>query len=45
MKRALTEFYIEGVKTNIDYQQKIIDNEYFKSGDITTSFIQKRMSR
>ncbi|MBQ9358107.1 MAG: acetyl-CoA carboxylase biotin carboxylase subunit [Abditibacteriota bacterium] len=45
MKRALAEFYVEGIKTNIDYQQKIIDNEFFKSGEITTSFIQKRMSR
>ncbi len=45
MKRALSEFYLEGIKTNIEYQLKIIDNEYFVKGDITTGFIPKRMSR
>lgn len=45
MKRALSETYIDGIKTNIDYQLKIIDNEYFVRGDITTGFIPKRMSR
>ncbi len=45
MKRALSEFYIEGIKTNIEYQQKIIENEYFVKGDITTGFIPQRMNR
>ena len=43
MKRALFEFHIDGIKTNIEYQLKILENEYFVKGDITTSFIPRRM--
>lgn len=45
MKRALFELHIDGVKTNIEYQLKILDNEYFIKGDITTSFIPRRMTQ
>ncbi|WP_066500820.1 acetyl-CoA carboxylase biotin carboxylase subunit [Abyssisolibacter fermentans] len=39
MKRALDEFIIKGVSTNIDFQYKILDNELFKNGSYDTSFI------
>ncbi|MFT6880731.1 MAG: acetyl-CoA carboxylase biotin carboxylase subunit [Psychromonas sp.] len=39
MKRALDEFYIEGVKTTIPFHQKLMDNEQFKSGIFTTAFL------
>lgn len=44
MMRCLSEFQIGGVKTNIEYQMKIISNAYFRSGDISTNFVPRRMS-
>ena len=41
MKRALREFIIEGVDTNIDFQFEIINNENFIKGNFDTSFISK----
>lgn len=41
MRRALGEFIIEGVDTNIDFQFKIVNNENFIKGDFDTSFISK----
>jgi acetyl-CoA carboxylase biotin carboxylase subunit len=39
MKRALQEFVIEGVKTTIPFHINMMDNEQFKSGNFTTSFL------
>jgi len=39
MKRALQEFVIEGVKTTIPFQIKLMDDKKFKSGDFTISFL------
>jgi len=41
MKRALNEFYIEGVDTNISFQKKIMENEHYAEGRFDTSFISK----
>ncbi|MBC7960539.1 MAG: acetyl-CoA carboxylase biotin carboxylase subunit [Vallitaleaceae bacterium] len=41
MKRALGEFIIEGIDTNIEFQYEIINNETFISGDYNTGFIEK----
>lgn len=41
MRRALGEFIIEGVDTNIDFQFKIINNKNFIKGNFDTSFISK----
>ena len=41
MRRALGEFIIEGVDTNIEFQYKIINNENFIKGKFDTSFISK----
>jgi len=41
MKSALSEFVIEGIKTNIDFILKILDNEDFKNNNYDTSFISK----
>jgi acetyl-CoA carboxylase biotin carboxylase subunit len=41
MKRALGEFVIEGVDTNIDFQFRILSNEVFISGNFDTGFIAK----
>ncbi|WP_400191227.1 acetyl-CoA carboxylase biotin carboxylase subunit [Hymenobacter sp. B81] len=40
MKRALSEFVVEGVKTTIPFHLKLMDNEDFKSGNFTTKFLE-----
>lgn len=40
MKRALQEFVIEGIKTTIPFHIKLMDDERFKSGQFTTSFME-----
>ena len=42
MKRALWEYDIAGIKTNIPFHQVVLDNEYFVKGDYTTHFIKER---
>ena len=39
MKRALDEYVIKGIKTTIPFHLKVMNNEQFISGDITTGFI------
>ena len=39
MHRALTEFRIRGVKTNIPFLENVIGNEVFRSGQATTTLI------
>lgn len=39
MKRALGEFLIDGIKTNIDYHMGILNNKKFISGNYDTGFI------
>ena len=41
MKRALYEYIITGVKTNIDFHKAIMENPRFVTGDIDTHFIEK----
>lgn len=43
MKRALEEFTIEGVHTTIPFQLKILDNAFFRRGEVYTNFIQRRI--
>lgn len=43
MKRALGEFIVDGIKTNVDYHFNIMDNENYKSGDYDTGFINTYM--
>jgi acetyl-CoA carboxylase biotin carboxylase subunit len=40
MARALKEFCIEGIKTNIPFHQKVMENPSFVSGNFNTSFIE-----
>lgn len=44
MDRALREFRIRGVKTNIPFLENVIHNETFKSGDVTTRFLEETPS-
>lgn len=43
MERALGEFIIDGVTTNIEFQLEILDNPKFLSGDFDTSFISSEL--
>lgn len=43
MQRALDEFIIEGVPTTILFHKKILNNAFFKRGEIYTNFIQRRI--
>lgn len=40
MKRALEEFYVEGVKTTIPFHRQVLDDENFIAGNYTTSFME-----
>ena len=39
-RRAVAEFRIRGVSTNIPFLQAVLDDEDFRSGNITTAFIE-----
>lgn len=39
MKRALGEYVVKGIKTTIPFHLKVMENEYFLAGNITTGFI------
>jgi len=41
-RRALAEFRIRGVSTNIPFLQAVLDDPAFVAGDISTSFIDER---
>ena len=40
MKRALSEFVVEGVKTTIPFHLALMDNEQFREGNFTTAFLE-----
>jgi pyruvate carboxylase len=39
MDRALREFRIRGVKTNIPFLENVVNHPKFRAGDVTTSFL------
>jgi pyruvate carboxylase len=41
-RRALAEFRIRGVSTNIPFLQAVLDDPSFVAGDLSTSFIEER---
>ncbi|MDR7419291.1 MAG: acetyl-CoA carboxylase biotin carboxylase subunit [Armatimonadota bacterium] len=43
MRRALTEFQIEGIHTTIPFHLRVLDNAFFRRGEIYTNFIQRRL--
>ncbi len=42
MQRALAEFIIEGIETNIEFQLKLVTNKDFMEGNIHTGWIQEK---
>jgi len=43
MKNALDEYEIEGIETTIPFHKKIINDEYFRRGEVDTNFVQERI--
>lgn len=43
MSRCLREFEITGISTNIELQQRILSNAFFRRGEVSTDFIQRRL--
>jgi acetyl-CoA carboxylase, biotin carboxylase subunit len=43
MKRALAEFVIEGVDTNIDFQYEILSHKDFEDGNYNTGFLKDKL--
>jgi len=41
MDRALREFRIRGVKTNIPFLENVVNSARFQAGDVTTSFLEQ----
>jgi len=41
-RRAVAEFRIRGVSTNIPFLQAVLDDPVFQAGQVTTSFIEER---
>jgi len=44
MLRSLSEFQVEGLTTNIEWQKKVMANPFFRKGEISTSFISRKMN-
>ncbi len=42
-RRALDEFVIEGIKTTIPFHRRVLENEAFQSGKVSTSFLETEM--
>lgn len=43
MHRALEEFIIEGIKTTIPFHLLVLQNAFFRRGEVYTNFIQRRI--
>jgi acetyl-CoA carboxylase biotin carboxylase subunit len=41
MRRALREFYINGLKTTIPFHQRVLENEDFLRGQFSTNFLER----
>jgi len=45
MKRALEEFYTEGIKTTVPFHLKVLDDAEFRAGNLHTGFIAEMAER
>lgn len=45
LQQALSDYHIEGIKTNIPTLQEIAAHEAFKAGDTTTEFVEKYLTK
>ena len=45
MRRALSEYVVEGIRTNISWFDEILADESFRAGDLSTAFLEKFKAR
>ena len=45
MLRALEEFFVDPIKTTIDFHKKVLTDADFQKGDISTHFVEKFFPR
>jgi len=45
MHRALSEYVIEGIKTTIPFQLKVVDDPRFQSGKYSTDFVEQMLAK
>jgi acetyl-CoA carboxylase biotin carboxylase subunit len=43
MRRALMEFEIQGIATTIPFHLAVLDNAFFRRGEVATNFVQRRI--
>jgi acetyl-CoA carboxylase biotin carboxylase subunit len=43
MEHALNELLIEGIKTNVPLQQRIMDDEHFQNGGTNIHYLEKKL--
>ncbi|GAV22370.1 acetyl-CoA carboxylase biotin carboxylase subunit [Carboxydothermus pertinax] len=43
MQRALLEMRLEGIKTTVPFHLKVLENAFFRKGEVYTNFIQRRI--
>jgi acetyl-CoA carboxylase biotin carboxylase subunit len=43
MRRALSEFFVAGIKTTIPFHLRLLENPLFLKGDISTHFVQEML--
>ncbi|MGH2404997.1 MAG: acetyl-CoA carboxylase biotin carboxylase subunit [bacterium] len=43
MRRALNEFEIGGIRTTIPFHLRVVDNAFFRRGEVYTNFVQRRI--
>jgi len=43
MARALGEMEVEGIKTSLPFHRKVMQNAFFRKGEVTVNFITRRM--
>ena len=41
MARALDEFIVGGIKSTIEFHQRVMDNKDFMEGNVDTGFLEK----
>lgn len=43
MREALSEYEVQGVRTNLEMHRRILEDEVFASGDVSTEFLRQRL--
>ena len=44
MRRALYEFIISGIDTNIEFQNRILQDKKYLAGEFDTSFLERKLT-